>query len=184
MNSCGRRSRVSDEQKIAPDPPAADIGEFCRHVEACLSRANDGHLVRIVGVGFDLVRSWALEGIPLSVVCRGIEMKNERHRAGASRRPLRIEFCEGDVRALYDSWRRAVGLHAAVSAIPDAPAAAARGAPAAVARQASRPRHRTAGSRVGTHRVAGAAARRRLESRSRRRRPYARRTCSRPRRGA
>jgi hypothetical protein len=88
-----------------------DIGEYCRQVEDCLTRANGGHLVRIVGPGFELVRGWALDGIPLSIVCRGIEAKAERHdRGGGAKRPLRIEFCEADVRAIFDHWRRAVGV--------------------------------------------------------------------------
>ena len=91
-----------------------DIGAYCREVEDYLTRGNGGHLVRIVGPGFELVRGWATEGIPLSVVHRGIDLKLDRHRAGASKRPLRIEFCEPDVRAVYDHWRRAVGLPAAL----------------------------------------------------------------------
>jgi hypothetical protein len=91
---------------------ADEIGEYCRRVEDHLTRANAGHLVRIVGPGFELVRQWAIAGVPLSIVCRGIDDKAERHREGEARRPLRIEFCEGDVRALYDRWRRAIGLRA------------------------------------------------------------------------
>lgn len=87
-----------------------DIGEYCRRVEEQLTRVNAGHLVRIVGTGFALVRAWAHAGVPLSVVFRGIEMKAERHREGQATRPLRIEFCESDVRAVFDNWRRAVGL--------------------------------------------------------------------------
>ncbi len=89
-----------------------DAGEYCRQVEAYLTRVNGGHLVRIAGPGFDLVRGWADEGIPLSVVFRGIDAKHERHRAGRTRRPLRIEFCDADVRETFDAWRRAVGLSA------------------------------------------------------------------------
>ena len=89
---------------------ADDIGDYCRRVEDHLTRANAGHLVRIVGPGFELVREWAMSGVPLSIVYRGIDDKAERHREGAARRPLRIEFCESDVRALYDRWRRAIGL--------------------------------------------------------------------------
>ena len=87
-----------------------DIGEYCRRVEDHLTRANAGHLVRIVGPGFDLVRGWARSRVPLSVVYRGIDLKAERHREGQARRPLRIEFCESDVRAIFDQWRRAIGL--------------------------------------------------------------------------
>lgn len=91
----------------------SDIGDYCRQVEAHLTRVNGGHLVRIVGPGFMLVRSWAEEGVPLSAVFRGIEQKAERHKAGAARRPLRIEFCEADVREVYDAWRRAIGVSGA-----------------------------------------------------------------------
>ena len=87
-----------------------DLGEYCRRIEDHLTRANAGHLVRIVGPGFELVRGWADSGVPLSVVYRGIDLKAERHREGASKRPLRIEFCAGDVQAIFDQWRRAVGI--------------------------------------------------------------------------
>ena len=87
-----------------------DVGEYCRRVEDYLTRVNAGHLVRIVGPGFGLVRDWAERSVPLSVVFRGIDNKAERHRHGKSTRPLRIEFCADDVRAVFDQWRRAVGL--------------------------------------------------------------------------
>jgi hypothetical protein len=87
-----------------------ELSRYCRDIEDHLTRVNGGHLVRVVGVGFDLVRRWAEEGIPLSVVCRGIDLRSERHRLGQARRPLRIEFCEADVRDVHDQWRRAVGL--------------------------------------------------------------------------
>jgi hypothetical protein len=89
---------------------ADEIGEYCRAVEDHLTRVNAGHLVRIVGAGFELVRGWAVAGVPLSVVYRGIDMKAERHREGQAKRPLRIEFCEPDVRAVFDNWRRAIGV--------------------------------------------------------------------------
>jgi hypothetical protein len=87
-----------------------DVSEYCRRVEDYLTRVNAGHLVRIVGPGFGLVRDWAERSVPLSVVFRGIDNKAERHRHGKSTRPLRIEFCADDVRAVFDQWRRAVGL--------------------------------------------------------------------------
>ena len=87
-----------------------DIGEYCRQVEGHLTRVNGGHLVRIVGPAFDLVRRWAEDGVPLRVVFYAIDAKAERHRAGHARRPLRIEFCEADVRGAYERWRRAVGI--------------------------------------------------------------------------
>ena len=87
-----------------------ELSQYCRDIEDHLTRVNGGHLVRIVGIGFDLVRQWADEGIPLSVVYRGIDLKADRHRLGHARRPLRIEFCDADVRDVCDEWRRAVGL--------------------------------------------------------------------------
>jgi hypothetical protein len=87
-----------------------DVGEYCRVVEDHLTRVNSGHLVRIVGPAFELVRQWALAGIPPSVVFRGIDLKAERHKLGKSTRPLRLEFCEPDVREVYRQWRRALGL--------------------------------------------------------------------------
>jgi hypothetical protein len=101
---------VIDPLTVLPDADAVDVGEYCRRVEEHLTRANGGHLVRIVGAGFQLVRDWALAGIPFSIVCRGIDQKAERHRAGRSTRPLRIEFCESDVRAVFDQWQRSVGI--------------------------------------------------------------------------
>lgn len=100
----------------------AEVGEYCRRVEEHLTRVNEGQLVRVAGMGFDVVRAWALDGIPLSVACRGISQKAERHRAGASRRPLRVEFCDADVRDLFDDWRRAVGVTSAADAVPFAEA--------------------------------------------------------------
>jgi hypothetical protein len=102
--------------------PAIDIGEYCRRVEEHLGRVNEGQIVRIAGSAFELVRGWALEGIPVSLVFHAIDMKAERHRAGRSKRPLRLEFCEADVRDVFDRWRRAVGL--SVSAAGDSSAAA------------------------------------------------------------
>ena len=87
------------------------IAEYCRSVEDHLTRVNAGHLVRIVGPGFEKVRRWAQIGVPLSVVFRGMELKAERHQEGASRRPLRIEFCADDVEAVFEQWRRAVGVN-------------------------------------------------------------------------
>ena len=99
-----------------------DVGEYCRSIEDHLTRINGGHLVRVVGPGFDLVRGWAESGIPLSVVYRGIELKADRARArraspGKAPRPLRIEFCEADVIDLFESWRRAVGVPAVAGTI-------------------------------------------------------------------
>ena len=110
-----------------------DVADYCRQVEAHLTRINGGHLVRVVGPGFALVKRWADEGVPLSVVFRGIEQKAERHSQGASKRPLRIEFCGADVRALYEDWRRAIGV--TTTATGDADESAATDAPATVRRR-------------------------------------------------
>jgi hypothetical protein len=109
---------VTDE---SPTGTAAglDVGEYCRQVEAHLARVNAGEIIRITGAGFELVRGWALEGIPLSIVCHAVSLKAERHRAGRSTRPLRIEFCTSDVRAVYTTWRRAVGMTAGPGASGD-----------------------------------------------------------------
>lgn len=109
---------MTDRFQQAAAIEAFDLGEYCRRVEEHLTRVNDGHLVRVVGPAFELVRAWALGGVPLSVVYRGIEQKAERHRAGRSTRALRLEFCEADVRAVFEEWRRAVGI-ARDSAVPD-----------------------------------------------------------------
>lgn len=98
--------------------PVADVGDYCRRVESHLTKVNGGHLVRVVGPGFELVRRWAEDGVPLNIVLRGVERKAERHRHGSSTRPLRIEFCEEDVRQVYEEWRRAIGLPAGSRAAP------------------------------------------------------------------
>lgn len=98
----------------APSPAVSDIGAFCRAVEAHLCRANGGHLVRIVGPAFELVAGWAREGLPLRVVLHGVDRTITRLTAkGPRRRPVRIEFCDADVRDAGDQWRRAVGVRAA-----------------------------------------------------------------------
>lgn len=85
--------------------------DYCRAIEAHLTRKNDGHLIRIVGPAFDLVRGWAEQGIPFKVACHGIDRTFERYYAkGARRRPVRIDFCKDDVLAAFDRWRRAVGV--------------------------------------------------------------------------
>jgi hypothetical protein len=111
---------VSDTNASA----TVDVGHYCRQVEDHLTKVNGGHLVRVVGPAFELVRQWADAGVPLSVVFRGIERKAERS-AEKPGRPLRLEFCEGDVRAIFDGWRRAIGLSGAGAASESAPGEAA-----------------------------------------------------------
>ena len=87
--------------------------DYCRELEAYLCRKNGGHLVRIVGPAFETVRGWAEQGIPLKIALRGIDTCCERAQArGGRRRPMRIEFCEADVLAAFDDWRRALGVAA------------------------------------------------------------------------
>jgi hypothetical protein len=130
---------MSDEQ-VTREPDLGDqmdIGAYCRAVETHLTQVNGGHLVRIVGPGFEVVRQWATNGVPLSVVFRGIDTKAARHRAGAARRPLRIEFCEEDVRDVFEAWRRAIGVAPATraEAMPAAADDEAGGEAASMARR-------------------------------------------------
>jgi hypothetical protein len=85
--------------------------EYCRALEAHLTRKNDGHLIRIVGPAFELVRGWADQGIPYKVAAHGIDRAFDRYHArSARRRPFRIEFADADVLDAFDEWRRAVGV--------------------------------------------------------------------------
>ena len=86
-----------------------DVSNYCREVETYLCKKNEGHLIRLVGPAFNMVQGWADAGIPLKVVCRGIDERISRVSSIGRRRPLRIEFCEPDVLAQFDDWRRAVG---------------------------------------------------------------------------
>jgi hypothetical protein len=90
-----------------------DPAEYCRQIETYLCRKNEGHLIRIVGPAFEQVTGWAAQGVPLAVAFKGIDQYCERYYAkGPRRRPVRIEFCEGDILTLFDDWRRAVGVTA------------------------------------------------------------------------
>jgi hypothetical protein len=95
-----------------------DLGAYCREIESYLCRKNGGHLIRIVGPAFELVGGWRQRGVPLKIVFRGIDRVVERRLDRGSRRPIRIEFCEADVNATFDDWKRAVGRLANV-ALPD-----------------------------------------------------------------
>lgn len=88
-----------------------EMHAYCREVEAYLCRRNDGHLIRVVGPAFELVKGWAAQGIPLTLVREAIDRVVERaeKRAGR-RRPVRIEFCDDEVLGAFDRWRRAVGV--------------------------------------------------------------------------
>jgi hypothetical protein len=90
---------------------AQPVADFCSEIETYLCRKNDGHLIRVTGPSFELVSSWAAEGIPLKVAYAGIDRYFERYyRKGPRRRPVRIDFCDADVRDAFDEWRRAVGV--------------------------------------------------------------------------
>ena len=89
-----------------------DIDQYCRDVEAHLCRRNEGNLVRLVGPGFEMVRGWAVAGIPLRVALQGIDRRVDRAAAkGPRRHPIRVGFCEADVLDAFDAWRRAVGVY-------------------------------------------------------------------------
>ena len=88
--------------------------EYCRGLEAHLTRRNDGHLIRVVGPAFEMVRGWFDRGVPFKIACHGVDRSVERYYAkGPKRRPLRIEYCEADVLDAFDEWRRAVGVRTA-----------------------------------------------------------------------
>jgi hypothetical protein len=88
-----------------------DAGAYCRAIESHLCRKNDGHLIRVSGPAFDMVRGWFEQGIPLKVVEAGIDRTFERYHAKPGRRrSLHIAFCEDDVLDAFDAWRRAVGV--------------------------------------------------------------------------
>jgi len=98
-----------------------DLSEYCRQLEAYLCQKNGGHLIRIVGPAFERVCGWAEQGVPLTVARSGIDRYCERQQAKTTRRrPVRIEFCEGDVLSLFDDWRRAVGVVQASAGEPAA----------------------------------------------------------------
>lgn len=93
-----------------------DVATYCREIESHLCRKNDGHLIRIVGPSFEAVSTWASMGIPLKVVFAGVDRYFERYyRKGARRRPVRVDFCDADVRDVFDEWRRATGLSGAAA---------------------------------------------------------------------
>ncbi len=100
------------------------IADYCREIEAYLCRKNDGHLIRVVGPSFDIVSTWAEQGVPLKVACEGIDRYFARYyRKGPRRRPVKIDFCEADVLDVFDEWRRAVGVISLASpATPATPA--------------------------------------------------------------
>jgi hypothetical protein len=130
---------VNDTESWEQD--GIDLDGYCRAVESHLCRRNDGHLIRIAGPTFDLVRGWAEQGVPLKVALSGIDRTFERYyRKGARRRPLQVSFCDADVIDAFADWRRALGLGSAqrgpddgtagsahvATAIPDEPVRAQR----------------------------------------------------------
>lgn len=94
-----------------------EMHAYCREVEAYLCRRNDGHLIRVVGPAFELVKGWAAQGIPLTLVREAIDRVVERAaKRPGRRRPVRIEFCDDEVLDGFDRWRRAVGVTQAAPA--------------------------------------------------------------------
>ena len=92
---------------------AQPVADFCSQIETYLCRKNDGHLIRVTGPSFEIVSSWAEQGIPLKIAYAGIDRYFERYyRKGPRRRPVRIDFCDADVLDAFDEWRRAVGVTA------------------------------------------------------------------------
>jgi hypothetical protein len=72
---------------------AQSVGDFCSQIETYLCKKNDGHLIRVTGPSFELVSSWAAQGIPLKVAYAGIDRYFERYyRKGPRRRPVKIDF--------------------------------------------------------------------------------------------
>lgn len=128
-----------------------DFSEYCREIETYLCRKNEGHLIRVVGPAFELVRGWASQGVPLRIAFRGIDHYCERYYAkGPKRRPVRIEFCDADVLDAFDDWRRAVGVSFATGGDAEAERAPRKpGLAAHVERVVSR----LAGMRPSTTRV-------------------------------
>ena len=97
----------------------SQVSEFCAQIETYLCRKNDGHLIRVTGPSFDLVSSWAEQGIPLKVAYAGIDRYFERYyRKGPRRRPVKIDFCDADVLDAFDEWRRALGIARAAPGVP------------------------------------------------------------------
>lgn len=125
--------------------------DYCREIEAYLCRKNDGHLVRVVGPSFELVSGWDAAGIPLKVAFEGIDRYFERYyRKGPRRRPVRVDFCDADVRDVFDEWRRAVGVS------QQQPEAGSEGTARAGSRTGSLPEHLARASlRLTTARATG-----------------------------
>jgi hypothetical protein len=88
-------------------------GDYVRAIEQHVCQKNDGHVIRVVGPGFEVVCRWERDGVPLKVALSGIDRYFARYyRNGPKRRPVRVEFCDADVLDVFDEWRRAVGVAA------------------------------------------------------------------------
>src|SRR6185503_4746382 len=111
---------TSRAQDRVGEKPIASASDYCREIETYLCQKNDGHLIRVVGPSFECVSQWAADGVPLKIAFRGIDRYFERYyRKGPRRRPVKIDFCEADVRDAFDEWRRALGLPAGDSHISE-----------------------------------------------------------------
>jgi hypothetical protein len=134
---------VSDREEDTVE--TVELDGYCRAIESHLCRKNDGHLIRIAGPAFDLVRGWADQGVPLKVAIAGIDRTFARYyRKGPRRRPVHVSFCDADVLDAFDDWRRAMGLTGAAmsgsgpATDVDGPSS---GQPAGRRRGASLPQH-------------------------------------------
>ena len=56
-----------------------------------------------------LAKLWLEQGIPVTVIQRGIAEKLERTGVRHYVRSMPLSWCEADVRETFESWRRAVG---------------------------------------------------------------------------
>jgi hypothetical protein len=88
---------------VGPD----ELSDYCRQWRITPDPVNVAATCAHRRRRFEIVRQWAESGFPIA--CHGIDLKAVAP-ARTSRRPLRIEFCEEDVRELFAGWRRAVGL--------------------------------------------------------------------------
>jgi hypothetical protein len=56
-------------------------------------------------IEFDRARQYEEDGIPITVVLRGIEQRAMRQM----RTPFRLAYCNEDILEAYDDWKRAIG---------------------------------------------------------------------------
>ena len=135
-----------------------DTDEYCRDIEAHLCRRNGGHLVRLVGPAFDMVRGWAAAGFRSRWRCRGSTAYVDRGPArrgraagrsgSSSARPMSSTPSTRGAGRSACSGRRGEGPPPRTGSPGGADGAGGRGGAAdaapRVAVDAPRPRHRPA----------------------------------------